>query len=212
MCELIPFTEYNDSAPEEEKSPSVIQALASQDRILEYLIDNTIHEHVDELTNLMNLYEVAAQEGDIVAMSNHLRWIILIGIGVMGVTDQFIKNAENISKEGTKLSDVLKSGLLSQSAKIRKSLKSEADEMKREYIDNCEKSILQNIYNLKQAGYHEIADYYNAIRYVFGVVRNTLSTELNRIIGHEMIRSLVLMRNPYVEDYFNACDEMRKLF
>ncbi len=127
----------------------------------------------------------------------------------MGGTDQLFQNADEIFQKGTKISKILKSGGLIQPSKVRKSITSKIDQIKREYIDKYERLILQYIYELKHKGYFEIADYYNAIRYVFGVVRNELSLELNRAIGHEMLRSLVLMRNPYAEDYIKACDELR---
>lgn len=209
---LIPFFEYTDACPEEEKNATFVRATALQNNLIAAMIDNSLHEHIDELTELTNLYEAAVHEGALEAVANHLGWIILLGIGIMGISEQLMKNENEISNVKTKVSDILKWGVLPQPAKVRKSIdREEGDEYKQAYLKNNEKQIIQYIHELKEAGWYEIADYYNATRYVYGVVKNNLTGELNRAIGHEMLRSLVLMRNPYVEELNKAHEGLRNI-
>ncbi len=79
LSDLIPFVTYHDSVSEEEKNAMVIQAMDMQDNMLEVVIDNTIVEHFDEFTKLIDLYENAAQEGDIDGYNQSFRMDYLIG-------------------------------------------------------------------------------------------------------------------------------------
>jgi hypothetical protein len=55
----------------------------------------------------------------------------------------------------------------------------------------------------KVMGYSELGDYYMALRYFFGVTSTSVSDEMARAFGNELMLNLRLLDNPYAKKFCN---------
>lgn len=71
-----------------------------------------------------------------------------------------------------------------------------------EFLAEYELPIVLNIYRLKHsAEYSDLGDFYMALRYIFGMVRNGNSPELNSTIGYEMMSEFSMLNNIYADKF-----------
>lgn len=69
-------------------------------------------------------------------------------------------------------------------------------------VDHDELHIVLNIYRLKHsAEYADLGDFYMALRYIFGMVRNGNSPELNSAIGYQMMSEFSMLGNIYADKF-----------
>jgi len=200
--ELFPFLEYSDSCSEEKKNVKFIKALGIHEELLNYVLEGSTYEHIDAITELMQLYDEAAKEGAVEALGNHLWWLMYFGISIFTCNDELLENIDKVKKEDTTTIELYKLGILKQPAKTQKSFDNDMKNLQQHFLYNYEKMIIRDIYLLKQTECYELADYYAALRYIYGIVDNDLTRELNSTVGHEMMRTFYLMGNPYVHAFY----------
>lgn len=205
---LLPYVEYHESVPQEARNIKTLDACAIHEELLYHVVDNTLGEHMEEVEECLELYESAIEEGDAIAAANQLWWLMLFGMTLCGFNDNSLENLEKNAEVTNNVLDWVKMGWLIEPLKSHLCSDCETKNLRQEFLKNCEKQIVQDIYVLKQSGCCELADYYTAFRYTFGVVRNNLTRELNRAIGHELMRSFGSMRNEYVKDFYSILDNL----
>ena len=70
------------------------------------------------------------------------------------------------------------------------------------FLEEYELPIVLNIYRLKHSKeYAELGDFYMALRYIFGMVRNGNSPELNSTIGYQMMSEFSMLGNIYADKF-----------
>jgi len=73
-------------------------------------------------------------------------------------------------------------------------------EQRNSFLEEYESTFMLNIYRLKHSTeYRDLADYYLALRYIFGLVKNDNSTELNSSIGYQMMSDFSILGNIYAD-------------
>lgn len=199
---LLPYFEYSAEDTDNEKNINFKKALSIHNRLYKYVINNSVYDHIDDVKKLMYFYKAAAEEGSMKAVANHLWWIIYFGIGIFNITDDILENKDKISDFRTKVSDFLKLGGFKRPAKIRNSSNNVVENIQQNFIDEYEIMILQDILWLKKGGWGELADYYTALRYRYGIIRNEITPEFYRSVGIEMMKAFYSMGNPYVKRYY----------
>lgn len=180
---VLPMCEAAEDDPEEEKSAELIEAFAIHDRMYDNILQRKETASVEELTTLMKTYKKAMKLGSRKAIINHLWWLMYYGIGYMYLTDELLSNKEILLASDAMADDVFKNGGLKKREKYKKSSKGKMEEIQQYFLDTYEELIFVDICLLKRAGLNTWADYYNALRYIFGVIRNDLSREMNCTVG-----------------------------
>ena len=75
-------------------------------------------------------------------------------------------------------------------------------QQREEFLEEYELHIVLNIYRLKHsAEYSDLGDFYMALRYIFGMVRNGNSSELNSTIGYQMMSEFSMLGNIYADKF-----------
>lgn len=78
------------------------------------------------------------------------------------------------------------------------------DEENEEFINDIEEMVQDLLKVLQAGGLSNLAYYYLAIRYAYGIVRNELSTEMNQAIGNEMLWSFSELGNAYATNFLRG--------
>ncbi len=133
------------------------------------------------------------QYGTIESIANTL-WALFIGY--ISFTDEHVERRAEAVLYGKGLKkDFAKNYILREV----NSTDSGWNHARRDYVkENYEYSMLL-LKELKESkDYTQLADYYLALQYLFGMVWNDASEDFNKTIGLELLRSLVLLGNPYV--------------
>lgn len=74
--------------------------------------------------------------------------------------------------------------------------------------DDMKEFMTEMLIDVKRScNWSDLADYYLALRYVWNLVDNDLGLCINSRIGYEMMRSFVLVENPYAARYLEYCLE-----
>ncbi len=116
---------------------------------------------------------------------------------------QIVNIAEKMSKKETSTKEVLQAGFLSSLEELTEEEQSWL-EAHREFVEENEVEIIVNIYRLKHSkDYSELGDYYMALRYFFGVTSTSVSDEMARAFGNELMLNLRLLDNPYAKKFCN---------
>lgn len=78
------------------------------------------------------------------------------------------------------------------------------DDTEVEFADELEKMIRELFQILKkEKKFRELTYYYTALRYAGGCIENNLSSEMNRMVGFEMLSSFKKMGNRYARKFYN---------
>lgn len=75
---------------------------------------------------------------------------------------------------------------------------------KAELFDDVEETVQDLLKKIRSSRLSDLAYYYTAIRYMFGIVKNELSIEMNEAIGTEMIWAISMLGNKYAKNYIQA--------
>lgn len=159
-----------------------------------------------ELEKCTELYEIALAEGVIEAAANLLWWFMFMGLGYSnyelldGIEDlenHLISGEEFLQRHYLKSCDEESLEVSPEIAEVRRE--------RRQFLRESEEQILFLLQTLKKNSvYSDLADYYLALRYCFGVVNNTNSDALNKTIGEEMMVAFSHWGNKYVMDFLRA--------
>lgn len=156
-----------------------------------------------DLKYCLELYEMAYKDGVEEGLANKLWWRFFVGIIYFFITPQLLERVES-GRGFRRMEDFIKEGYLQHfdddSEMIRE--KKEILKSRQEFLKENEVKILVDIYRLKHSQvYSDLADYYLALRYKFGLLTNSLSDEMNAAVGDEMLHTFSLMGNKYVEAF-----------
>lgn len=78
-------------------------------------------------------------------------------------------------------------------------------------VKEFDETVLYIIENLKKdTHFYKVADYYFALRYVYGIVNNGLSQILNQQLGIYLLLDLTNINNPFAKRYFNFIKKVYK--
>ena len=69
-------------------------------------------------------------------------------------------------------------------------------------LTEIDETIQDLLKKLQSSRLVDLAYYYMAIRYIYGIVKNELSQEMNQAIGQEMLWALSKLGNAYANDFF----------
>lgn len=150
----------------------------------------------DYMQKCFKYYSAAIDEKVIEASANLLRQIFLIGMITCWIKPKALETYETIKASPKKLVQTMY--LSSSDDEPSKEWLQQREEFLAEY----ELPIVLNIYRLKHsAEYSDLGDFYMALRYIFGMVRNGNSPELNSTIGYEMMSEFSMLNNIYADKF-----------
>lgn len=152
----------------------------------------------DEISNCTDSYDKAITAGIIEAVANKTAIQLIFGM-LLCFTSPKIVNI--FGKMGKKFStkEVLQTGFLSSLEDLTEEEQS-WQEARKEFVNENEIEIIVNIYRLKHSNnYSELGDYYMALRHFFGVISTSVSDEMSRAVGQELMLDLRLLGNPHAK-------------
>ncbi|WP_261078595.1 helix-turn-helix domain-containing protein [Streptococcus mitis] len=188
---------------EDDLYPKLIEIKASHRHFLECIENEDENSYIYFEKALLAYGELIKQSDCISATANGLSLFLLLIIMIKsykyfeGVFDFFeIKNKIRRKKE---IKRFLLEDLLSKS-------KDFPDKLRSMVYEDYYKDIMEEIRVLKgDERLFQLGDYYHCLIYIFDIVDNELSTEINQQIGLALLSDLSLMKNKFIkriENYF----------
>lgn len=190
------------SSEEAMKNKDFKKAFELHERINGAILSDANYSN-DDISNCINLYDKAITSRIMEAVANKTAIMMLFGMTLCFMSPQIMNIADKINGKKVSAKEVLQKGVLTS---LEDSTKEEQmfKEMRLEFIKENEVKILVNIYRLKHSkDYFELGDYYIALRYFLGVVSTSVSDEMARAVGKELMDNLYLLDNPYVKKFYN---------
>ena len=159
---------------------------------------------------LIIAYELAENDGIIEAVSNHLSCIMLVGAFLSMITPEIYYGFDKIKSSKFNSKDFYKKYILpSFDEEEPDEVQIEINESQREFVQIYGKSIVDGIYKLKKSKTaSELGDFFLALQYRFNLLPNSLSSEMNRTIGEEMMNAFERAGNKYAKDYFSYFEKL----
>lgn len=161
----------------------------------------------------VKLYTIADSDGIPEATANLLWWLLFEGIMIRGITPYLLNNRGNLNFKNLHLGNYIKTHYL---WKVENSDDDDAkiiEESRTEYIKEVDPEYARLLKKLKFSSiYSDLADYYSALRYFYGLVDNGLTYEMNSIIGKQMLSALETLGNQYVNDFYCGTADALHLF
>ena len=157
----------------------------------------------------LTLYDKAFEDGVIEGIANSLWWIMFVGFVTTFFSPQIVEQGELLQQNKINFKEFLKEGYLHAS-----DMDTDSDEYKSfensrtEFLEENEISIFVKIRLLKLSKeYSDLGDYYLAFIYLFNLIRNTESPEMNSAIGYEMMNTYSILGNPYAKKFSKNNEE-----
>lgn len=153
-------------------------------------------------------YSIAREKNELVEAAANILWWLLIN--EMCIKNPWvIEMAESLNQSSDKGSKLLKKYYLRDMSE--ESPNQLSSDISQRDMDDFEEEIIEIIKELKTTPeLSDLADYYLALRYLMGCVRNELSDEMNRSVGSEMMWAFLQMGNKYARQYYKKCLENSK--
>jgi len=181
-------------------NPNFRLAYERHKRFFSQMFGRTDGIDVEDINKSVELYELALEDHIIEAAANLLCWLFLCGL-FYALSVPEISNCENANKEVS--IEFIRSIFLSEVSDETTERNIKIKENIDEFLDEYYIDLYKNIVLLKNsAQYSELGDFYLAMCYIFGYVRNSLSSEMNRALGFELLRVFDLVGNEYAEKFF----------
>ena len=159
-----------------------------------------------EQIKCMELYENALNEGVVESAANLLWWFVFMGIGYRHY--DLIDGVEALENHQISGEEFLQQYYLKNCDEESLEVSPEIIEVRRarrQFLRESEQQIRFLLKILKKdSEYSDLADYYMALRYYFGVVCNDNSDALNKAIGEEMMVAFGYLDNKYVLDFLKV--------
>lgn len=154
-----------------------------------------------KIDECLDLYKKSYKEGVIEGIANSLWWLMLCGSSYSLASPTLIKSLKRLNgNEGT-MKDIISGFLYSFDDECCEEFE-EFQNNKVEFIKDIEVEIYARISILKKSSqYSELGDYYLALSYIFGLISNEKSLEMNRAIGLEMMSTFNLLGNKYAKGF-----------
>ena len=172
------------------------QAYLLDEKIFNCIINQNYDLSDEDMEKCFEYYFAAIDEKVIEASANLLRQIFLVGMITCWMNPKFMDAFDGIKESPKKLVQAM----------YLTSYDDEADskwlQQREEFLEEYELHIVLNIYRLKHsAEYADLGDFYMALRYIFGMVRNGNSPELNSAIGYQMMSEFSMLGNIYADKF-----------
>lgn len=155
----------------------------------------------------LDFYAQAYNEGIAEATANLLWWMLFEAVCICNTSLHFSDSITKLQRSQITKREFWKRQHLHSFEPSCYDLKTSADRKKQveAYISEVEPGIIRLLKELKmEPQYADLADYYSALRYTFGVVSNDLSSELNALVGRQMMISLGELGNKYAKELADA--------
>ena len=151
----------------------------------------------------LDLYEKSFRNGVIEGVANYLWWIMFFAAIKSISSPQLIENAKKLEKNRISFKEFLRDGMLNSSDT---DFKSEEDKeflkSRINFVKENELEIFTKIRLLKMSKeYSDLGDYYLAFIYLFNLIQNNKSTELNCAIGYELMNTYSILGNQYTQKF-----------
>lgn len=166
--------------------------------------ENSFDENL--INKCLELYDKALETGVIEAAANSLWWILFIGFITTVFSPRMYEIAELFQESRISFKEFLLEGFLHPIDMDTNSEEYKIFENSRiEFLKEVGVDIFKRIKLLKLSKeYADLGDYYLAFIYIFNLIRNTESPEMNSAIGFELMNTYSLLGNPYAEKF---CDK-----
>ena len=172
------------------------KAYLLEEKIFNCIINQSYNLLDKDMEKCFEYYFAAIDEKVIEASANILRQIFFVGMITCWINPKFIDEFEEIKESPKKL---VQSMYLTSYDDEKNS---EWLQQREEFLEEYELQIILNIYRLKHSQeYADLGDFYIALRYIFGMVRNGNSPELNSAIGYQMMSEFSMLGNIYADKF-----------
>lgn len=167
-----------------------------------YIITNEIlqkiqnHEDIlsSRIERAMEEYQAAfIEDSSVVEAAANILWLVFVIYSTY--TDEHSqKMGEAILYGKGSDEDFIKKYVLEKS----NSANSKDSTYKKEYVKESQENVMVLIKILKESSeYHNLGDYYLALRYITGMIDNEYNSAFNKTIGMEMMNSFAMLGNEY---------------
>lgn len=178
------------------------EAYAIHKKLYQAFVDG---EYFDEnlVDKCLDLYDKAFEEGVVEGIANSLWWIMFFGFITTFFSPQMIEKAALLQEKRISFKEFLKEGFLHSSDIDTNSEEYKSFENSRiEFLKANEVNIFVKIRLLKNSKeYSDLGDYYLSFIYLFNLIRNTESAEMNNAIGSELMNTYSILGNPYAQKF-----------
>lgn len=184
------------------------EAMKNDDFANAYNIHTSLFDQIIENRDLddsqfntcIELYKSASKKGILDASANILWWIVFKGMIYSFYNPRLFANIESLHGRETTLKEIINCYLYSTEDE-------EDDEYiafqkeKTEFVQENIIDLLVNIALLKNSKTHAtLGDFYLALAYIFTLLINDMSPEMNSAIGVEMMHIFDILGNPYAQN------------
>lgn len=186
------------------------EALQDQDFDKAHVIHNRMIDALKEgygfdqvpVEECIELYKKAGKNGIVEATVNHLSWLMFLGFFTVFFTPRLLETLDLVDINNATIKDVI-GGILPTFDEPGSENEFDISSDLAEFLDECEVDILYDIMLLrKSTDYSDLGDFYLALRYKLGLLRNSLSIEMNSAVGDELLLTFSLMGNKYCKVFF----------
>ena len=164
------------------------------------LYDLLLKENVfddSQISLCLELYKKSYEEGIEEGIANSLWWIMFFGFICSVMNPRIIAKIERLQGKEATVKDII-SGFLYSFDDEQDEENVKFEKVKAEYIKENQIEMLVDIALLKKSKlYADLGDFYLAMRYIFGLLDNDMSPEMNSAIGFEMMHTFKVLGNQY---------------
>lgn len=171
---------------------------------------NVKDSSIEEINRCIDLYDKATENGVIEGVANSLWWILLWGIAETFCKTSIVEKISLLQSKKISSKDFFKnffSYLSDNDSDEDKSFK----ESRIKFIKDNEIDIIVKIRLLKLSKvkiYSDLGDYYLSLIYIFNLIDNGESRELNRNIGISIMNLFAIMGNTYAENFSGLNEDL----
>lgn len=172
------------------------QAHLLDEKIFNCIVNQNCDLSDEAIEKCFEYYLAAIDEKVIEASANLLRQIFLIGMITFCINPKFMDAFDGIKECPKKMVQAI------YLSSFDDETDSEWQQQREVFLKEYELQIVLNIYRLKHSQeYADLGDYYLALRYILGMVRNGNSPELNSAIGYQMMSEFSMLDNIYADKF-----------
>lgn len=164
------------------------------------------------LNKCLDLYDKPFEDGIVEGIANSLWWILFFGFAISLTSPQLCEKGKLLQNNKISFKEFLKEGFLQPVDMDTQSEEYKEFEVARvEFLKENEVQILVKIRQLKLSKeYSDLGDYYLSFIYLFNLIRNTESPEMNKAVGFEMLNTFSLLGNPYTQKFSDKPEKTQK--
>ena len=189
--------------PEALENAAFREAYTMHCQLIEALNGNGEFDEND-IVKCAELYKTASRNGLDEATANHLWMLMFFGFLSVFITPRLAYNIEILASDKISSKDII-DGMLPVFDEVGSEIEFDTSSARTEFLKDNEVDLVVDIALLRRSNkYADLGDYYLALRHRYSLLSNTLSMEMNRSVGDELLLTFSLMGNKYCDEILSV--------